>query len=49
MARSYAGTLIQPGITTREIDHEVEKFIKKHGGYPLSPVRLQGRLLYLCE
>ena len=34
MARSYAGTLIQPGITTREIDHEVEKFIKKHGGYP---------------
>ncbi len=34
MARAYAGTLIQPGITTREIDREVEKFIKKHGGYP---------------
>ena len=34
MARAYAGTLIQPGITTRDIDHEVEKFIKKHGGYP---------------
>ena len=34
MARAYAGTLIEPGITTRDIDHEVEKFIKKHGGYP---------------
>lgn len=33
-ARAFAGTLIQPGITTRDIDHEVEKFIKKHGGYP---------------
>ena len=34
MARAYAGTLIQPGITTRDIDHEIEKFIKKNGGYP---------------
>ncbi len=32
--RAYAGTLIQPGITTRELDREIEKFIKKHGGYP---------------
>lgn len=33
-ARAYAGSLVQPGITTRELDKEVEKFIKKLGGYP---------------
>lgn len=34
MARAYGGSLVQPGITTREIDHEIGKFIKSHGGYP---------------
>ena len=34
MARAYGGSLVQPGITTRELDHEIGKFIKKHGGYP---------------
>ena len=34
MARAYGGSLVQPGITTRELDHEIGKFIKSHGGYP---------------
>ena len=34
MARAYGGSLVQPGITTRELDREIEKFIKSHGGYP---------------
>ena len=33
-ARAYAGSLVQPGITTRELDKEIEKYIKKLGGYP---------------
>ena len=28
MARAYGGSLVQPGITTRELDREIEKFIK---------------------
>ena len=34
MARAYAGTLVRPGITTKELDDAIGKFIKKHGGYP---------------
>lgn len=33
-ARAYGGSLVQPGITTRELDHEIGKFIRSHGGYP---------------
>ncbi len=33
-ARKLAGTLIQPGITTGEIDREVRKFIESHGAKP---------------
>lgn len=33
-ARAYAGSLIRPGITTKELDEAIFKFIKKHGGYP---------------
>ena len=33
-ARALAGSLIRPGITTHEIDHEVRKFIESHGGKP---------------
>ena len=34
LARAYAGSLVQPGITTRELDKEVEKFIRKQGAVP---------------
>jgi methionyl aminopeptidase len=34
MARAYAGELVRPGITTKELDDAINKFIKKHGGYP---------------
>ena len=33
-ARTLAGSLVRPGITTHEIDHEVRKFIESHGGKP---------------
>lgn len=33
-ARAFGGSLVQPGITTREIDNEIGKFIKSRGGYP---------------
>ena len=33
-ARAFGGSLVQPGITTRELDHEIGKFIRSHGGYP---------------
>lgn len=34
MARAYAGTLVRPGITTKELDSAIYKFITSHGGYP---------------
>ena len=33
-ARALAGELVKPGVTTREIDREVEKFIRKEGAVP---------------
>ncbi|MBQ9414867.1 MAG: type I methionyl aminopeptidase [Clostridia bacterium] len=33
-ALQLAGSLVEPGITTAEIDHEVEKFIRKAGAKP---------------
>ena len=33
-ARAFGGSLVRPGVTTREIDHEINKFIRSHGGYP---------------
>ena len=33
-ARAYAASLVRPGITTREIDKALYKFIRSHGGYP---------------
>lgn len=33
-ARAYAASLVRPGITTREIDKALFKFIRAHGGYP---------------
>ncbi|MCI2056733.1 MAG: type I methionyl aminopeptidase [Oscillibacter sp.] len=33
-ARAYAGELVRPGVTTQEIDSEVEKFIRKQGAVP---------------
>ena len=33
-ARAYAGSLIRPGITTKELDDAIFRFIKKNGGYP---------------
>jgi methionyl aminopeptidase len=34
MARAYAGSLVRPGITTKELDRAIFKFITSHGGYP---------------
>ena len=33
-ARAYAGELVRPGVTTQEIDSEVEHFIRKQGAVP---------------
>lgn len=33
-ARAYGGSLVRPGITTKELDHAMHNFIIKHGGYP---------------
>ncbi len=33
-ARSLAGSMIRPGVTTLEIDREVRKFIESHGAKP---------------
>ena len=33
-ARALAGSLVEPGITTREIDHEVRRFLKQCGSVP---------------
>lgn len=33
-ARALAGSLIRPGITTKEIDRQVRKFIESHGAKP---------------
>ena len=33
-ARALAGELVRPGISTREIDRAVAKFIRKHGAIP---------------
>ena len=33
-ARALAGEMVKPGVTTREIDREVEKFIRKEGAVP---------------
>lgn len=33
-ARALAGSLIKPGVTTREIDHAVYRFITGHGATP---------------
>ena len=33
-ARAYAGELVKPGVTTQEIDSEVERFIRKQGAVP---------------
>jgi methionyl aminopeptidase len=33
-ARAYAASLVKPGITTREIDKALYRFIRSHGGYP---------------
>ena len=33
-ARALAGEMVRPGVTTREIDREVEKFIRKEGAVP---------------
>ena len=33
-ARALAGELVKPGVTTREIDQAVEKFIRKEGAAP---------------
>ena len=33
-ARTYGGSLVRPGITTKELDHAMHDFIIKHGGYP---------------
>lgn len=33
-ARAYAASLVRPGITTKEIDKALFKFIRSHGGYP---------------
>ncbi len=33
-ARALAGQMVKPGVTTSEIDHEVQKFIEQHGATP---------------
>ena len=33
-ARALAGEMVRPGVTTREIDHAVEHFIRKQGAVP---------------
>ena len=33
-ARALAGEMVRPGVTTQEIDHEVEHFIRKNGAVP---------------
>lgn len=33
-ARAYGASLVKPGVTTREIDKAIYKFIRSHGGYP---------------
>lgn len=33
-ARAYGGSLVKPGVTTKEIDKAIYKFIRSHGGYP---------------
>lgn len=34
MARALAGSMVAPGVTTREIDREVCRFIRSHGASP---------------
>ena len=33
-ARALAGSMVAPGVTTREIDREVRRFIRSHGAEP---------------
>lgn len=33
-ARALAGSMVKPGVTTREIDHAVRDFIRSHGAEP---------------
>lgn len=33
-ARALAGSMVRPGITTKEIDNAIFKYIRAHGGYP---------------
>ena len=33
-ARALAGEMVRPGVTTQEIDHAVEHFIRKQGAVP---------------
>ena len=33
-ARAFAGEMVRPGVTTQEIDHAVEHFIRKQGAVP---------------
>ena len=33
-ARALAGSMVAPGVTTREIDREVQRFIRSHGAEP---------------
>ena len=33
-ARALAGEMVKPGVTTQEIDSEVERFIRKQGAVP---------------
>ena len=33
-ARALAGSMVDPGVTTREIDREVRRFIRSHGAEP---------------
>ena len=33
-ARALAGEMVRPGVTTQEIDSEVERFIRKNGAVP---------------
>jgi len=46
-ARAYAGELVRPGVTTQEIDSEVERFIRKHGAVP-SFLHYQGFPASVC-
>ena len=36
-ARALAGSMVRPGVTTKEIDDAVRRFIRSHGGQPPGP------------